>query len=186
MNLTQHILSRVSEPFIPLLPPMLGDDTCGIFDASGHFFTKVLVSALISRVLENISRNSGPNETKVVVAWYSFHALKDFALMCGTVQNQCHTIPEILAGALTGVAGLAGARVLFPEGERESLAIKSRSSNPSHFRITYGKEAAILDLDSRMILEGTLPAKIQKIALKWAARYQKELLEQPELSLVLK
>ena len=49
--------------------------------------------------------------------------------------------------------------------------------NPPHFHCIYGESIGVFEIQNLEMLEGDLPPQIEKLVRKWAAGYQKELLE---------
>jgi Domain of unknown function (DUF4160) len=46
---------------------------------------------------------------------------------------------------------------------------------PPHFHVRYGRERAVIDIESLSLLSGRLPPRALGLAIEWAAQHQKEL-----------
>ena len=49
--------------------------------------------------------------------------------------------------------------------------------NPPHFHIEYGGDKAIMDIQTRKLIDGELPQKQLRLVQAWAEIYESELLE---------
>jgi Domain of unknown function (DUF4160) len=48
--------------------------------------------------------------------------------------------------------------------------------SPPHFHAYYGKNAAIIEIETLLVSEGMLPRRAKSLVLEWAADHQAELL----------
>lgn len=62
------------------------------------------------------------------------------------------------------------------------MTMNWKDHNPPHFHVTYGGKEATVNIRSCTLLNGYLPREKMKAVLAWCKFYQKELLENWELS----
>ena len=58
--------------------------------------------------------------------------------------------------------------------------------NPPHFHVKYSDYNAYISIENPHIIEGNLPRKVEKLVLAWAELYHDELIENWELTQLLK
>jgi hypothetical protein len=46
---------------------------------------------------------------------------------------------------------------------------------PPHFHAKYGSQAACFDIETLLLLEGKLPARVRGMVIEWASQHQDEL-----------
>jgi len=46
--------------------------------------------------------------------------------------------------------------------------------NPPHFHATYAEHEAIIDIASRRVLRGSLPARAKRLVDEWAAEHEED------------
>ena len=57
------------------------------------------------------------------------------------------------------------------------IAMHYNDHEPPHFHVRYGEQKAFIDIETLTVLAGSLPPRTLGLVIEWAARYQKELLE---------
>ena len=62
------------------------------------------------------------------------------------------------------------------------ITMNYHDHNPPHFHVEYQGFKAICDIKMTRIIKGKLPPTADKIIVKWAEQYKKELLESWEMA----
>ncbi len=62
------------------------------------------------------------------------------------------------------------------------ITINYNDHNPPHFHAEYQGFEAVYDIKKSVKIEGYFPPSLNKIIIKWAKKYKKELLENWELT----
>lgn len=190
LGLVKPALQMICQPISPA-PELIAPIAKFIsFEPSGHFFTKIMTTALGISVTKTLSANSSPSEKRALTACLALNAIKDAALLYGTLANHCHSPQEAIAGSLVALAGIAVGCALLSGSENKELPpsiskMEIQSAGSNQFRVVYGSEKALVDWENEKILEGTLPPNVLKTAALWAQKRRKGLQEQPERSLFL-
>ena len=57
------------------------------------------------------------------------------------------------------------------------IAMHYNDHEPPHFHVRYGEQKALIAIETLTVLAGSLSPRALGLVMEWAARYQRELLE---------